>query len=78
MDTYSAMRQFADSWGLLAMTLFYLGAIVWAFRPGAKKSHQEAASLPFRNETAPAQAVAPAQQPGAVATDPDHLPVEKA
>ncbi|MDX0322292.1 CcoQ/FixQ family Cbb3-type cytochrome c oxidase assembly chaperone, partial [Sinorhizobium meliloti] len=25
METYTAMRHFADSWGLLAMALFFLG-----------------------------------------------------
>ncbi|MQW35964.1 CcoQ/FixQ family Cbb3-type cytochrome c oxidase assembly chaperone, partial [Sinorhizobium meliloti] len=27
METYTAMRHFADSWGLLAMTLFFLGVV---------------------------------------------------
>ena len=36
MDTYSFLRQLADSWVLLAMALFYLAAILWAFRPSAK------------------------------------------
>ncbi len=54
MDTYSAMRHFADSWGLLAMTGFYLGAILWVFRPGARRSHDEAATVVFRHEDSPA------------------------
>ena len=49
MDTYSWLRQLADSWVLLALTLFYLGAIVWVFRPGSRKLHDEAASIPFRH-----------------------------
>ncbi|MFC6637754.1 CcoQ/FixQ family Cbb3-type cytochrome c oxidase assembly chaperone [Sulfitobacter sp. JBTF-M27] len=53
MDTYSWMRQFADSWMLLAMTLFFLGVIVWAFRPGSKATHRDTANIPFRNETLP-------------------------
>lgn len=53
MDTYSTLREFADSWFLIAMTAFYVGAILWLFRPGAKKAHDEAANLPFRNEEAP-------------------------
>lgn len=56
MDTYSWMREFADSWMLLAMTLFFLGACLWAFRPNSRKTHQDTADIPFRNETAaPAQ-----------------------
>ena len=53
MDTYSLMRQFADSWMLLAMTLFFLGVIVWAFRPGSKATHRDTANIPFRNEKIP-------------------------
>ncbi|MGC1495691.1 MAG: cbb3-type cytochrome c oxidase subunit 3 [Sulfitobacter sp.] len=52
METYSWMRQFADSWMLLAMTLFFLGVIVWAFRPGSRKTHRETSNIPFRNDTA--------------------------
>lgn len=51
MDTYSWMRQFADSWMLLAMTLFFIGVILWAFRPGSRKTHQDTSNIPFRNET---------------------------
>ncbi len=36
METYTAMRHFADSWGLLAMALFFVGVVVFAFRPGAQ------------------------------------------
>lgn len=37
METYTAMRHFADSWGLLAMTLFFAGVVVFTLRPGSKK-----------------------------------------
>ncbi len=56
MDTYSWMRQFADSWMLLAMTLFFLGVVVWAFRPDSQKTHSETSNIPFRNETIPTHA----------------------
>lgn len=51
METYSFMRELADSWVLLLMTLFFLGTIVWAFRPGSRGVHDEAGSIPFRNES---------------------------
>lgn len=54
MDTYSVLRQIADSWVLLAMVIFFLGVVVWAFRPGSKKQHRDTANIPFRNEQAPA------------------------
>ena len=50
-DTYSFLRELADSWVLLAMTLFYLGAILWAFRPGSRATHDDIAAIPLRNET---------------------------
>lgn len=53
-DTYSALRHFADSWGLLAMFVFFVGVIVWALRPGSRKAHQDAATVLFRNEDKPA------------------------
>ncbi len=55
METYSLLREFADSWMLLAMTLFFLGVIVWAFRPGSTKTYKDTASIPFRNETNPSR-----------------------
>lgn len=54
MDTYSSLRHFADSWALAAMTAFYVGAILWVFRPGSRKAHDEAATLPFRYDSTPA------------------------
>ena len=50
METYTAMRQFADSWGLVLMVLFFVGAILFVFRPGNRKNAQDAASIPFREE----------------------------
>ena len=51
MDTYSWLRELADSWVLLAMTVFYIGAIVWAFRPGSRKVHEDISNIPLRNDT---------------------------
>ena len=36
--------------------VFFLGVVVWAFRPGSRKDHEESANLIFRNEKAPAGA----------------------
>ena len=54
METYTLMRQFADSWAMLALLLFFLGVIVWAFRPGSRKTHEDIANIPFRHEDRPA------------------------
>ena len=50
METYTAMRAFADSWGLLVMTLFFAGVILFAIRPGSKKMADEAASIPLKED----------------------------
>ncbi|MEM8731241.1 MAG: cbb3-type cytochrome c oxidase subunit 3 [Pseudomonadota bacterium] len=50
MDTYSLFRQFADSWALLAMFLFFIGVVVWVFRPGASQSYRDTAHIPLRDE----------------------------
>jgi cytochrome c oxidase cbb3-type subunit 4 len=55
MDTYSILRQFADSWGLLAMVLFFAGVVFYAFRPGAKAAHDDSAQIPFRNDEPPGE-----------------------
>jgi cytochrome c oxidase cbb3-type subunit IV len=54
METYTWLRTFADSWHLLFMTLFFLGVIFWAFRPGSRKVHDETSNMIFRNEDKPA------------------------
>lgn len=54
MDFYSLLREFADSWALLALLFVFLGVVVWAFRPGSRQLHDDAASVPFRNEKRPA------------------------
>ena len=53
MATYTTLRQFADSWGLLLIFLVFCGVVAWVFRPGARKSQHDAAMQIFRNEDAP-------------------------
>lgn len=53
MDTYSFLRQLADSWVLLAMFSFFAGVAIWAFWPGLNHARQDASMIPFRNETKP-------------------------
>ncbi len=54
MDTYSLFRQIADSWVLLALVIFFVGTVIWAFRPGSRKVHEDTANIPFRNDDKPA------------------------
>ena len=50
MSTYEAMRHFADSWGMLVMLAFFVSAIAFIFRPGAKKIASEAAQIPLKED----------------------------
>lgn len=45
--TYDALRHFADSWGLLAMTIIFLALAAWPFRPGSAARNRDAAHLIF-------------------------------
>lgn len=54
METYTFLRELADSWVLLAMTLFYLGAILWVLNPARTPEHRDAANIPFRDDPAAA------------------------
>ena len=50
MELYTILRTFADSWFLLAMALFFLAVIVWAFRPGSRDTHDDIARIPLRDD----------------------------
>ena len=62
METYSFLRELADSWVLLALTLFFLGVILWAFRPGSRAQHRDTANIPFRHEDKPAPEMGKAKE----------------
>ena len=47
--TYEGFRQFADSWGLLAMLLAYLTFVGWAFLPRNRQRNRDAANIIFRD-----------------------------
>jgi cytochrome c oxidase cbb3-type subunit 4 len=55
MDTYSLLREIADSWVLLAMFAYFIGAAIWAFLPSQSKAREDASMIPMRNDTAPAK-----------------------
>ena len=54
MDRYTFLRQLADSWVLLVLTLVFIGVILFVWRPGARRLQKDAAESIFRNETKPA------------------------
>jgi cytochrome c oxidase cbb3-type subunit 4 len=52
---YHILREIADSWVLIALFGFFVAAVFWAFRPGSRATHKDAADVPFRHEDKPAQ-----------------------
>ncbi len=48
MDTYSILRQFADSWGLLGMFLVFLWVVLRVFLPRHRAAHEDAAGITMR------------------------------
>lgn len=54
MEVYTFLRQLADSWVLLALFAFFIGIIIWVFRPGSSKTYSDTADIPFRHEDKPA------------------------
>jgi cytochrome c oxidase cbb3-type subunit 4 len=57
METYSFLRELADSWVLLGMFGFFVCVILWAFRPGGSAVYDEIAQIPLRD----GQSLSPAQ-----------------
>ncbi|EEE38895.1 putative cytochrome c oxidase cbb3-type, CcoQ subunit [Rhodobacteraceae bacterium KLH11] len=39
---------------LLLLFTFFIGIVIWVFRPGASKEYQDTANIPFRHADAPA------------------------
>ncbi len=52
MDTYTVLRQFADSWMLVAMTAIFVGIVLFALRPGSRALHDDIANIPLRDDDA--------------------------
>lgn len=57
MDSYSLLRQFADSWALLMLTGVFVAVVFWAYRPGSRRIHEDVANIPFRHDDRPAPVV---------------------
>ncbi|MCB1403956.1 MAG: cbb3-type cytochrome c oxidase subunit 3, partial [Rhodobacteraceae bacterium] len=43
----------ADSWALALIFLFFVGVVLWVFRPGSGKTYKDTANMIFRNEDKP-------------------------
>lgn len=49
-DTYTLLRQFADSWWLLGMFVFFVLVVLFTLRPGSKRVHDDIADIPLRDD----------------------------
>ena len=47
---YETLRQMADSWGLLYLFLLFIGVVLFAFRPSAKRRYDAAAKIPLKED----------------------------
>lgn len=47
---YEKLRHFADSWGLLYLTIVFILVVLFVFRPGSKQKYDEAARIPLKED----------------------------
>lgn len=50
--SYEALRQFADSWGLVLMGVGFTAFVAWAFRPNSSAATRRAATSIFEEDQA--------------------------
>lgn len=50
--SYEALRQFADSWGLVLMGAGFVAFVGWAFRPNSSDATRRAATSIFEEDQA--------------------------
>jgi len=47
---YHLLRELADSWFMLLMFSFFIGVIIFAFRPGTKEAYDRLRNLPLEDD----------------------------
>jgi cytochrome c oxidase cbb3-type subunit IV len=52
-DLYTSLSQFALSWAMAGMALFFVFAVLWVFLPGKSRTYEDAARSIFRNDSKP-------------------------
>jgi cytochrome c oxidase cbb3-type subunit IV len=45
--TYDSASYFAQTWGLVYLVVLFVGVLIYALRPGAKKKFDAAARIPL-------------------------------
>lgn len=49
-DTYMALAQFAQTWGLVYFVVMFVAVLVYALNPRRKQQFDEAARLPLKED----------------------------
>jgi len=47
---YHTLAEFAQTWGLVYMMVLFAGVLIYALRPGAKKTFDRAAQIPLKED----------------------------
>lgn len=47
---YHSVAAFAQTWGLVYMMVLFAGVLIYAFRPSAKKTFEDAARIPLKED----------------------------
>ncbi len=50
---YNTFRHLADSWGLVYLTILFVGIVLFTFRPGSRKTAEMIARIPLEDEDTP-------------------------
>ncbi len=53
MEIYGFLREFADSWALLALVVVFVGIVLYTFRRSSRSLHRDCADIPFRHDNDP-------------------------
>lgn len=49
-DTYNAVAEFAQSWGLLYFFIAFVAIVIWVMWPSRKRKYEDASKIPFRED----------------------------
>lgn len=54
MQDYTYLRELSGSIGTVFLVVSFLGFVLYAFRPGSRKTHEDTSEIPFRHDDKPA------------------------
>lgn len=47
---YETLRQFADTWALLSLTILFIGIVIFVMRPSARRKYEDNANIPLKRD----------------------------